>query len=127
MRRRQRRCGKDMKGTVMRNLTKYAAAALAGALAIGVAGTGVAAPQSSGVRAASHTTDISAQRRHARVVHRRGYRRGYAYGPGPAVAGAALGIIGAGVAAATAPRYYYSEPYPYYGAPAYGYGYDPYW
>ena len=116
----------------MRNLTKYtAAAALAGALAVGSAGTGVAAPQSSpaGLKASSHATDISAQRHNRRVVHRRVYRRGYGYGPGPAVAGAALGIIGAGVAAATAPRYYYSEPYPYYGGPAYGYGpgYDPYW
>jgi hypothetical protein len=116
----------------MRNLTKFAAAAgLAGALALSAAGSSVAAPQtgSAGVKANSQaTTDISSQRRH-RHVQRRVYRRHY--GPGPAVGAAiGLGIIGAGVAAAaaTAPRYYYSDPY--YGgpayAPAYG-GYDPYW
>lgn len=112
----------------MHILTKYAAAAgLAGALALGAAGTGVAAPQQSpaGIKAASEaSTDISAQRR--RHVQRRVYRSHRRHvGPGPFVAGAALGIIGAGVAAATAPRYYYSEPYPYYGG--YGPYYDPYW
>jgi hypothetical protein len=119
----------------MRTLTKYAAAAgLAGALALGAAGSSVAAPQASpaGIKSKPEaTTDISSQRRY-RYANRRVYRRHY--GPGPAVGAAiGLGILGAGVAAATAPRYYYSEPYPYYGGPAYyggGYGYggyDPYW
>ncbi|MGB5084161.1 MAG: hypothetical protein WBO09_06030 [Methylocystis silviterrae] len=56
---------------------------------------------------------------------RRYYRRGYGYRYDPAgaiFAGAALGLMGAGIAAATAPRYY-GWGYPYYG---YGYGYPGY-
>lgn len=48
-------------------------------------------------------------------------RRGYGYNAGGAlVAGAALGLLGAGVAAAAAPSYGYGYGY---GYPAYGYGY----
>jgi len=61
-------------------------------------------------------------RRYYRHGYRYGYRPGYRYGyrygyydpAGAAVAGAAAGLIGAGVAAATAPRYY--------GYPGYGWG-----
>jgi len=50
--------------------------------------------------------------------YRRGYYRGYGYDPSGAIfAGAAAGLIGAGVAAATRPGYYG------YGYPSYGYGY----
>jgi len=56
-----------------------------------------------------------------KVYYRRRYRRygrRYYYDPtGAAVAGAALGIMGAGIAAATAPRYYPVYPaYPAYPA-----------
>ena len=67
--------------------------------------------------------------------YRHGGVRYYRSNPvGAAVAGAALGIIGGAVAAATAPRYYeYPYGYGYYGGyapviydyPAYGYGYAP--
>lgn len=58
------------------------------------------------------------QARYRRYVRRRHYYR-YGYDPaGAAFAGAALGIMGAGIAAATAPRYYGWGPY--YG---YGWGY----
>ena len=59
------------------------------------------------------------------VQHRRhGGRRyyGHRHGGGAAVAGVAAGIVGLGIAAATAPRYYYyDEPYAYYydAPPAY--------
>jgi hypothetical protein len=56
---------------------------------------------------------------HYRRYHRRYYRSGYGYGYDPSgaiFAGAALGIMAAGVAAATQPRYYGYGPY-------YGYGY----
>jgi hypothetical protein len=57
-------------------------------------------------------------RRYYRHGYRYGYRPGYRYGyydpAGAAVAGAALGLVGAGVAAAAAPRYY--------GYPGYGWG-----
>jgi|SRR5208283_3728054 hypothetical protein len=47
--------------------------------------------------------------------HYRHYRYGYRYDPSGAIfAGAALGLVGAGVAAATQPRYY--------GYPGYGWG-----
>lgn len=53
------------------------------------------------------------------------YRRGYGYDPGGAIfAGAALGLLGAGIAAASRPRYY-GYGYPYYGG--YGYGYPGYY
>ena len=59
---------------------------------------------------------------HYRRYHRRYYRR-YGYDPSGAIfAGAALGIMGAGIAAASRPRYYYGYGYPY-AYPYYGYGY----
>lgn len=55
--------------------------------------------------------------RHRRYRHHRRYR--YGYDPAGAIfAGAALGIMAAGIAAASRPRYY--GWYPYYG---YGWGY----
>jgi|GEM_PF-1573385 len=54
--------------------------------------------------------------RYVRYYHpRRYYRYGYRYDPAGAIfAGAALGLMGAGIAAATAPRYY-GWGYPYGG------------
>ena len=54
---------------------------------------------------------------HYRRYHRRYY--GYGYDPSGAIfAGAALGLMAAGVAAASQPHYYYGYP-PYYGPPGY--------
>src|SRR5271165_5021543 len=51
--------------------------------------------------------------------HYRRYYRGYGYDPSGAIfAGAALGLMAAGVAAASQPHYYYGYP-PYYGPPGY--------
>jgi hypothetical protein len=73
-------------------------------------------------------------RHYVRYYHpRRYYRRGYGYRYNPAgamFAAAALGIMGAGIAAATAPRYY-GWGYPYggwgwgggWGYPVGGWGY----
>lgn len=56
---------------------------------------------------------------HYRRYHRRHYRY-YGYDPaGAAFAGAALGIMAAGVAAASRPRYYYYGYPVYYGYPGY--------
>lgn len=65
-----------------------------------------------------------------KVWYRRGYHHGgyyrRGYNPGAALAaGAAVGLLGAGLAAATS-NSYYGGYYPYYGGyayPAYGYGY----
>ncbi|ARN80489.1 hypothetical protein [Methylocystis bryophila] len=55
---------------------------------------------------------------HYRRYHRRYYR--YGYDPSGAIfAGAAMGLMAAGVAAASQPRYYYGYP-GYYGYPVYG-------
>ncbi len=66
-------------------------------------------------------------RHYVRYYHpRRYYRRGYAYRYDPAgaiFAATALGIMGAGIAAATAPRYY-GWGYPYGG---WGWGYPVVW
>lgn len=68
--------------------------------------------------------DIHYRRRYRRAR----YYRHYGYDPGAAIfAGAALGLMGAGIAAATRPRYYgYGYGYPYYGY-GYGYGYPAYY
>jgi len=57
------------------------------------------------------------------VYYRRHYRRyGYGYDPSGAIfAGAALGLMAAGVAAASQPHYFYGYPR-YYGYPGYGWG-----
>jgi hypothetical protein len=58
---------------------------------------------------------------HYRRYYRRHYYPRYGYDPGAAIfAGAALGLMGAGIAAASRPYYY--PPYPY----AYPYGYPYY-
>ncbi len=83
-------------------------------------------PSSLGLTASTET--IHYRRYYGRHYPRR-YHRGYSYDPGAAVAtGVALGVLGAGVAAASGPYYgypaYYSSPAPaYYGYPSYG-GYD---
>jgi hypothetical protein len=113
------------------------ALSFAGAMALGLAGSAAAAPVASGMTGlkAATPSDVST------VQYRRGgyrggrYHRGRGWGPG---AGIAAGIIGLGIGAALAPRYYYDEPPPYYGPPRYyappAYYYDgpryyrePYW
>lgn len=87
---------------------------------------------------ASHDALVQSTGEQALVQNVGYYRRRYVgrryYNPaGAAVAGAALGIIGAGIAAATAPRYEYYPAYGYgyapygYGYAPYGYGYGPYY
>jgi hypothetical protein len=64
--------------------------------------------------------------------YRRGYYRNYGYDPSGAIfAGAALGLLGAGIAGASGygyPAYGYGYGYPGYGYgyPGYGYGYPGY-
>ena len=74
---------------------------------------------------ASPLTQPIAYRRHVHRRHyahayrgRRVYRRG-GYDPGPAILGAMVGIIGAGIAASQQPDYGYGYPYGYggYGNP----------
>jgi hypothetical protein len=72
-------------------------------------------------------------RRYYGGYHPRRYYRHYGYDPSGAIfAGAALGLLGAGIAAASQPYYGYGYPWYYgygypgyygYGSPAYGYGY----
>jgi hypothetical protein len=96
-------------------LKSAVALGLAGAIALGSASPTLSAPlptatASIAAAAPDHVTDV-------RYRHRRG---------GAAFAGIALGLIGAGIAASTYPRYYY-DPYPYpydgyYGPSAYAPG-----
>jgi len=64
--------------------------------------------------------------------YRRGYYRNYGYDPSGAIfAGAALGLLGAGIAGASGygygyPGYGYGYPGYGYGYPGYGYGYPGY-
>lgn len=98
------------------------------------------APGSAGPMSATSLADIGLTapietvhyRRHrhwhyVRYYHpRRYYRYGYRYDPAGAIfAGAALGLMGAGIAAATAPRYY-GWGYPY-GGWGWGYPYGGWW
>ena len=112
------------------------AGALCGAMAISampaevLAGPmSMASPGDIGFTAPIETIHYRRQRhRHyVRYYHpRRYYRRGYGYRYDPAgamFAAAALGIMGAGIAAATAPRYY-GWGYPYGG---WGYPYGGWW
>jgi hypothetical protein len=83
-------------------LKSAVALGLAGALALGSASPTLSAPlptatASIAAAAPDHVTDV----RHRRAA-------------GAAFAGIALGLIGAGIAASTYPRYYY-DPYPYSG------------
>lgn len=71
------------------------------------------APNQAGLRLPELTADVYYRRYYRRYPYRYGYRRGYgyAYDPSGAIFGAAaVGMVAAGVAAATAPRYYYGYP-----------------
>lgn len=97
---------------------------LAGIAAVGVAAGAIPAAQAAPLPALTGSQVGGAKA----TVDQVGWRYGYGYrrrGIGGALAaGAAIGLLGAGVAAATAPRYgYYDYGYarPVYGYPAYGY------
>jgi hypothetical protein len=98
-------------------------AALAAGLALALAGAPAMAapPPSAGPLAVAAAGQSSPA---VETVGWRHYRRGYWGGPGPWVAGAALGVIGLGFANA-----YYDDGYGYgYGGPGYyGYGYPGYY
>ncbi|RNJ47963.1 hypothetical protein D1O30_21230 [Methylocystis hirsuta] len=119
-----------------KNFKSGVAGALCGVLALStmpaevVAGPmGMASPADMGFTSPIETIHYRRHRhRHyVRYYHpRRYYRRGYAYRYDPAgaiFAATALGIMGAGIAAATAPRYY-GWGYPYGG---WGWGYPVVW
>lgn len=97
--------------------------ALAGGLALASGGVATSAPLLTQELTSSGKVNVEpVYYRHYRHY---GYYNHYYYGPGPAVgaaiAGAALGLIGGAVAAAT-----YPYPYGYYGpSPYYGYYYGP--
>ncbi len=99
--------------------------ALCGALCLAASGLaapvdGFAATASASNQARVRLPDPTNYVYYRRYYRRYPYRYGYRYDPSGAIfAGAALGMIGAGVAAATAPRYYYAPGY--YGSP-YGWG-----
>ena len=76
--------------------------------------------------ASAYMRDRYSHQRTGVVRHGYGYRGGY--GPGAAVAGAALGIVGAATAGLVANQYYNGYPAYSYGpgyAPSYGYDYHP--
>ncbi|MGA2042612.1 MAG: hypothetical protein ABSG83_04495 [Roseiarcus sp.] len=103
--------------------TSYRPAALAAALALALAGApAMAAPLASAGPLAVAAAEKSSPA--VETVGWRHYHRGYWGGPGPWVAGAALGVIGLGFANA-----YYDGGYGYgYGDPGYyGYGYPGYY
>jgi hypothetical protein len=107
------------------------------ALALGVAGMVLAASQpAAAAPVASNTAALKAAAPDSSIDVR--YRRYHRSWVGPAIAGTALGIIGAGIATAAPRYYYYDEPYYDYYAPrafyadpyppyAYSWGYDPYY
>lgn len=116
----------------MRKSVKSAvAAALCAATALGslpstvLAGPiSVASPASVGLSAPVEKAYYRRHYRHCyyRHCHYRHYYRRYAYDPSGAIfARLALGLMGAGIAAASRPHYYYYG-YPYYGYPYYGWG-----
>ncbi|MCC3246952.1 hypothetical protein LG047_16780 [Methylocystis sp. WRRC1] len=120
----------------MRNVFKTA---LSGALCGAVLATAVPEEVLAGPMGAAPPSTVSLSAPVDKVWYRRGwgggyYRRGYyggyyrrGYNPGAAVAaGVGLGLLGAGLAAASS-NSYYGGYYPYYGGgyyyPSYGYGY----
>jgi len=107
----------------MRKCVKAAVAGpLCGAIMMTEVGAGPMSMTSpSSVSLSTPVDQVYYRRYHHRRHYYGYYRRRYGYDPAGAMfAGAALGLMGAGIAAATAPHYYgYGWGYPYYG---YGWG-----
>jgi hypothetical protein len=123
---------KHSKGKVKEQLRSFAGATLSGLAVLSMTGAASAGPMSvssgSAISAASpaHVAQVRYYRRHVYYYrHHRYYRRYGGYDPGPAIAGAALGLLGAAAAGAARSGYddYYGYPYGYYQS--YGY-YQPY-
>ena len=117
-----------------KTIVKLTSAGLIGATLIASGASAIAAPMGiapkATVEAASPVTDVQWR---GRGWGWRGY--GWRRGGAPWVAGAVLGGLALGAAAAASP-YYYDAPYaydyvyapgPYYYARPYGYGYGPYY
>jgi hypothetical protein len=105
------------------------AAAVATALAIVTPQVAQAAPTFAASPASVHQEGGLTQVRY----YRRHWHHGYWGGPGPVIAGAALGLFGLAANAAIADSYYDSYDYPYYAPygpvgiyPGYGYSGYPY-
>jgi hypothetical protein len=98
----------------------FACAALAGALfSSGAAYAGPAGLPAKSAISAPSTAQVEEVRYKKRYVARRHYR---GYNPGPAIAGAALGLMGAAIAGSMDGGYGGYGYYPY-GGYGYGYGY----
>jgi uncharacterized protein YjbJ (UPF0337 family) len=122
----------QLEGKIQNNVMRsFAGATLSGLAVLSMTGAASAGPMSvssgSAISAASpaHVAQVRYYRRHVHYYrHHRYYRRYGGYDPGPAIAGAALGLLGAAAAGAARSGYddYYGYPYGYYQP----YGYQPY-
>lgn len=106
----------------MNNIMRGFACALLGALTVSsLPEAASAGPMSISSKPATLAAP-SAQVEDVRYYRRRYVRRGY--NPGPAIAGAALGLMGAAaLGAMSSGGYGYGYGYPAYGGYPYGYGY----
>jgi hypothetical protein len=111
---------------VMRSVAGAALSALVGLSMTGAASAGpMSFSSGSAISAAlpAQVEEVRYYRRHVHYYrHHRYYRHYGGYDPGPAIAGAALGLMGAAAAGAARGGYddYYGYPYGYYQP--YGYG-----
>jgi hypothetical protein len=111
---------------VMRSVAGAALSALVGLSMTGAASAGpMSFSSGSAISAAlpAQVEEVRYDRRHVHYYrHHRYYRHYGGYDPGPAIAGAALGLMGAAAAGAARGGYddYYGYPYGYYQP--YGYG-----
>src|SRR5205823_13131054 len=105
-------------------MRKCVKAALAGSVCGALMMTALPAEVWAGPMSVASPSSVTLPTPVDRVYYRRYHHRHYGYYPrryrygydpaGAMVAGAALGLMGAGIAAATAPHYYGYGGYPYY-------------